>query len=352
MAKETKVLVDASSRIFYTSFYLKGLYDVFGKKNVSFSNNDFKMLMRDSEEFSFEHYFAFILILTDTRKIKIIIDFCDPTDINESAYLWCDFYAKINFNSTEIDQKFKEKTVIIPPGFGIKIWNLWETIYHCFSNLVKCKFNPIVSLKRFIEDYYLQYRSVYLSEYQNKKSLEKKEPYVFMIATLWHENDEKTNQKRKAFIEALKIKNCNFEGGFFAEESHPKKKEYNDFLITKPYSREMYIEKTRLSNFVFNTPAVHNCHGWKLAEYFAMGKAIISTPLSNEMPVQLEHGTTIHIVSNGDELTSGILLLLNDKKYRAKLSENATDYYDKVIHPKAVIQTILSRIPASICIPK
>ena len=35
---------------------------------------------------------------------------------------------------------------------------------------------------------------------------------------------------------------------------------------------------------VFNTPAVHFCHGWKLGEYFCLGKIILSTNFQNYIP--------------------------------------------------------------------
>ena len=95
------VLIDASSRILYASYYIQGLYEVFGKKNVSFSSRYFKDLKRDSIEYSFEHYFTFVLIDAEKNLKKIVIDFCDPPDINSTAYKWCDAYAKINLNYSE-----------------------------------------------------------------------------------------------------------------------------------------------------------------------------------------------------------------------------------------------------------
>ena len=65
MSNKSKIIIDASSRILYTSFYIKGLYDVFGKKNVTFSATHFTDLNRHTNQFSFEHYFAFKIIDSD-----------------------------------------------------------------------------------------------------------------------------------------------------------------------------------------------------------------------------------------------------------------------------------------------
>lgn len=343
MSSNTRILIDSSSRILYTSFYIEGLYDFFGKENVLFSSKQFMDLKRHSDDFAFEHYFAFIIKTNDGNETKIVIDFCDATDINKNAYEWCNVYAKINLDKN--DRTHLEKTISIPPGFGIKVWNKWETLYYCFSNLIKCRLSPIITYKRFFQDYYSQYKRSFLSDYQNKETPKKEvtsgKPYIYLIATLWQDTD-RTNKERKTFIESVKAQNCNFEGGFFVSKSHPKIDEYKNLIFTKPYSSEVYIEKSKQSDFVFNSPAVHNCHGWKLAEYLAMGKAIISTPISNELPVSLEHEINIHIIRNKSELDAAISRFINDKNYSHFLSQNAHSYYEEFVKPKSVIRSILN----------
>ena len=51
-----------------------------------------------------------------------------------------------------------------------------------------------------------------------------------------------------------------------------------------------YLRGTRRSAVVFNTPSVCQCHGWKLAEYLAMGKATVSPLLSNIMSGEFMDG--------------------------------------------------------------
>jgi glycosyltransferase involved in cell wall biosynthesis len=78
-----------------------------------------------------------------------------------------------------------------------------------------------------------------------------------------------------------------------------------------------------------------------LGEFLAMGKAIISTPLSNRLPENLVHGKNIHFISSIDELESAIHLLLNDHDYRKKLEIGAKAYYDEFVDPLRVIHMIL-----------
>ena len=66
--------------------------------------------------------------------------------------------------------------------------------------------------------------------------------------------------------------------------------------LTKGVCMTEWMHKTKMSEVVFNTPAFWECHGWKLGEYLALGKAIISTPLSNDLPYPLEHGKNIYMI--------------------------------------------------------
>lgn len=340
-----KVYIDPTSRILYSSYYILGLYETFHKKNVSFSSKYFTDLNRTIEDFSFEHYFAFVLINPKNEITRYVIDFCDPADINKDSYEWCDYYAKININYNLTDNSHREKLISIPPGFGIKIWGITETLYHCFFNLIKVKFKPLVPFKKYLTDYYTQLKRPKLEEYttnENAVSTSEKEPYVFMIATLWNENEgmTETNLQRKKFIEFCKDANCNFEGGFYNSNENQENSDYYTFSFSKRYSVNNYVKKTKLSEFVFNTPAVHNCHGWKLGEYLAMGKAIISTPLSNELPVNLVHKKDIHIIIDDKELKEAIAKLSFDDAYKLELKQNSKEYYDNYSNPISVIKNI------------
>ncbi len=164
-----------------------------------------------------------------------------------------------------------------------------------------------------------------------------------MIASLWQDSDSmsRTNLLRKKFIEICKSNNCNFEGGFFTSKDDLIPEEFKDILFYKSYSAKEYVSKTIFSKIVFNTPSVHKCHGWKLGEFLAMGKPILSTPISNKLPEELIHGKHIHIAKSEDELKAGVELLLSNNEYCSHLSENIKTYYESFVSPIAVIKNIV-----------
>jgi hypothetical protein len=346
MKNKIKILIDPSCKIEYSSYYIKGLYDEFGKGNVSFSSRYFKELKRKEESHSHDHYMAFVVVRPDKSLTKIIIDFRDKPSVKERAYKWSDKYAKINFNAQLTDKIFHDKMMLIPPAFGVKIWNFLETGYYCFSNLIRCNFHPVVPMRDYVRDYKNQYERPYLDYFLNASSESVKSiPYVFFNSRLWpHQNCLKgTNLQRKNFIEICRTA-CNFEGGFFASKDHIQYEEFKDLITFKEVTKS-YFEKTKISRFVFNTPAVHECHGWKLGEFLAMGKAIISTPLNNEIPGELVHGRHIHFITNEKELKVAINLLINDDAYRNLLEAGAKNYYLRYANPRSVIVNILQDKP-------
>jgi len=346
MDKSTKVFLDPSCRVWYATFYIYGLIREFGRQNVSFSNQFFKELKRD-EEAQF-HYLAAVVVTPNNIHTRIIIDYHDKPIVMKLAYQWSDIYAKININDELTDHRFFNKMVNIPPGFGIKLWDKWEAIYYSFTNFVKCRSSTHILWKRFFRDYYAQNKREKLKNYLLTKPerdfLSEKKPYVFMIGRLWiHQNCiDNTNLMRKKFIETCQQSDFDFEGGFLARKEHPQYEKFKHLCFLKPYSALAYLKKTKESAIVFNTPTVHNCHGWKLGEFLAMGKAIISTTLSNRLPENLVHGKNIHFISSLDELESAIHLLLNNSDYRKKLEKGSKAYYKKFIDPQQVIQRILN----------
>lgn len=342
-----KVYIDPASNITYSSYYITGLYELFGKKNVRFSADYFAKLNKREDDYSYDAYMAFVIVNNNTKS-KVIIDFGDDYPVRENAYQWCDIYAKINYDPARTPIQFKDKIQSIPPGFGIKIWNVFEASYFGFFNLIQLKFNPQISLINHFRSYLSQFKQLPLKAFaidQSRGSNDANE--VFFVSSLWpHANCiTGTNVYRKLFIESCLRNNVNFEGGFWVSDTnHPQFQEFKHLTFTNRYKLPEYIEKTRKSMLVFNTPAVNNCHGWKLGQFLAMNKAIISTPFQNKMPEDLVHGENIHFVENEQDLDAAVDKIINDNDYRKKMELGAKEYYLKYVTPISVITQICRKL--------
>lgn len=195
-----KVYIDSSCDIQYASFYIRGLYVVYGRKNVKFSNQHFKQFKHNN------HFFAFIVKDKSSLK-KVIIDFTDSNAIDAEALKWSDVYGKIN-----LDDSLPQDPKIIPigPSFGIRLFSLFETLSYAFINLCKA-YTQIPNKRRFLSDYKAQYKRPKLSDYRHQNPIAN---YVFFMTSLWKQ-EPLANSYRANFIKSCKTSpNLTFEGGF------------------------------------------------------------------------------------------------------------------------------------------
>ena len=181
-------VLNPSSQVYYASFYIQGLYDSIGKPNISFSAKYFKDLRRNEGRTAYDVYFAFVLI-NDGVITKYVIDFADDaSDINRSAYKWADIYAKVNINkSFTLFYAYNKivdynRIIQLPPYFGIKIWNSYQTIFYCITNYIKSLSNRSVGIHVHIKDYLLQYvHRSRLSYYETPSLKNNGNNYVFFL---------------------------------------------------------------------------------------------------------------------------------------------------------------------------
>ena len=334
-----KIIIDPRNNFLFSSYYIKGLYEKYGRKNVKYSIKPFLNIDRRRETGSFEHCMLYIEDNGKTQR-RVVIDFQDSINIKTSHYDWCDIYAKINISS-EIELDNYPKLISIPPGFGIKIWSTPHTLFRCVWNLILSSFKPLNGFYSHLYDYLVWIRRPKIEFYTTPIHW-RKDNYVFHASTFWtHQNCmEGTNLYRALFIETCKNdKHLDFEGGLIKKKGTVPL-EYKDIVSSKRFSMLSYVRNTKKTLFVFNTPAVLNCHGWKLGEYLAMGKAIISTPLSNLLPFSMIHKKDLLIINNAEELKSSIDLLIHNPTLRKQLEQASRDNYVKYCTPAKVIERI------------
>ncbi len=340
MKLKTQVIIDPVVNIYYASFYIEGFYKKYGKGNVKFQSKPFRDLSLASR------MEALIFIVKEKNKIrKYVISLLDAYTINDELYNWSDVYGSVNANITLTPEKYRKKLISLAPSFGIRLYNPFYTLYYALTNLFKgiISTKESFSYRKFLGKYTRMFslRLPYQLYENQPKHTTKDIPYIFHLSTLWYndewnKNDEGVNKTRANFIRACKqIKDILFEGGMVSQGIEKSSEElFKDCLYPNTISMKIWMKKTLKSNIVFNTPAFWNCHGWKLGEYLALGKAIISTSLSNDLPEPLKHGENIHFVKNDeDSIKDAIKLIISDNKYRTKLEKGALAYWEKYGNP-------------------
>ena len=353
-----RIIIDPRLKFNYASWYLLGIKKYKAKHGmaksveVSFDQKPFAAIpyanMRD-----YNSGFAMVVAEGGVER-KVFICTEDVAMVFPDRYEWCDVYAMVNPTSEQV--RDFPKLMPIGPEFGVALYSRAMTVFNGVKRYCQVRNYTQTPLKEFLRDYvYTFVRRRPLQDYE--KRVKVRPNYVFHASTLWY-NDfagSETNMYRGEFLKACQKAGMEIGGGLFYLGESPAvlremsdyskyKDIYKDFIYDKRLSMDDYILKTKESVLVFNTPSVCGCHGWKLGEYLCMGKAIVSSPLSREMPGEgLIHGENVHFVASPGEIYDAVVKINSDAGYRRKLENGARAYYEKYLAPEVVVSRIIEK---------
>ena len=326
-----KVKIFAGTDILYASYHIAAIAAVAGWQNISFTTKGFP---------AFPIRTLALLVEQNGRNKKVIIDFYDEDGIYHNLLEWCDVYCKVNLNPAAVPANAGNKVVAAGPHFAIRMWPLHKTLWYMAANFLRCINQlPSTAKKReFIANYIRQHRRPALKDYTPQPS---EKGYIFFASTLW-KKEKKTNDYRANFIRACRqATGLHFEGGFVPRVNNDLPG-YEAETVAQSFSPAEYMVKLHRSAAAFNTPAVDGCHGWKLGEFVAMGKAVISTPLSRELSVPMEHGVHMHLTDGSqEEIAAAVEKILHEPGYREKLEAGMRSYFQQTIAPQPFVELML-----------
>lgn len=320
----------------YYAFYLEGIGRVFGFDSIVFDRDG----MPDETEFNDGFAFTLSGHAGEGGRRRFYVSSNDFARYDSVALEWCDRYGMVNHDPhVSRTTSNPEKIIPIGPSFGVRGWGSFGRTARDMGRIWRAgglsSGDTVSALRgagkllsqRLPEHRYVPGRT--------------KEGYVFFVSWPWKKHPE-VNPPRARFIRACKaISGLRFEGGF-APRRRRDVAGIDDILAERPYPFRQWLRKTQASSVVFNCPAVHQCLGWKLGEFLALGKAIISLPLSKSMPAPMEHGEHVHFVADDDrEIRDAIERIVHDTEYRNRLEVGARRYYLEHLAPERVIQRLV-----------
>ena len=331
-----KIIIDPEDDIQYMSFYVKGLIDRFGFSNIIYNRHAFDELP-DADRATRTMRF---IIKYGAHEKRYTIDTNDSYRINESLYEWCDVYGNVNTNWTKTPENQQSKLVSLCPSFAIR----YTHPIHALPIAIMGVLGTHRPMRKYLGSWRRMLQRPQLKDYIPQPT---RDNYIFHLSTLWqsdewNRNNEGVNLRRAYFIRACQELEPEifFEGGLASSPNNPSAQIFSDCLASR-ISGHACLDKTKESTLVFNTPAYWDCHGWKLGEYMALGKAILSTPLSNDLPAPLIHGHHIHISgATQEEMAEAIKYMLSHPNYRHQLEINIHGYWLKYGTPDAALKLL------------
>jgi hypothetical protein len=131
-----------------------------------------------------------------------------------------------------------------------------------------------------------------------------------------------------------------FTGGFshsrFAAEQYP------DLVVPAGSTSQVnYLDTLKAFPICVATTGLHGSTGWKLAEYVAFAKAIVSERLVYEVPGTFAAGQNYIEFTSPEECLNGAVRLIEDGALRQQLMQSNAAYYRDYLRPDALVRNAL-----------
>lgn len=181
-------------------------------------------------------------------------------------------------------------------------------------------------------------------------------PSVLFMARVWdpkeiadHSLDriqqrEELNEMRARCIRTLRR---TFGTQFFGGLEHTPfaVKTYPDLLIPDPAlsSKRKYIQLVRRYPICIATAGLHGSNGWKLAEYVALSRAIISEPLRYTVTGNFLPAQNYLEFRSPEECESQVSGLLRNSDLRDSMMERNSEYYQTYLRPDRLVDHLIEQ---------
>lgn len=326
----SKLVVHPAAELSYASFVLEGLAALLGPASIQYSTEGFPNRFGGGRVLAFYR--------SDDPTARCFLTFHDHPRVNQMGVQWARVYGMVNVREEDV----ADEVVPLGPTFGVRLTSSLLTARHIVHAWSWAGVRPPRdAAERARAVYQHQRRRTTIARYHAGRS----DPdYIFFTAWPWAKHTN-VNPPRARFIEASRRSpGLTFEGGF-APRRRRDLPEVIELSAPRRYSIIEYLTKMGRSAIAFNNPAVHGCHGWKLGEFLALGKAIVTLPLSRALPAPLEHGRHIHVVDGSPEsLDDAIARLRRDHEYRRMLESNAREWYERHLAPVVLARRLLDAL--------
>ncbi|MCG8769884.1 hypothetical protein [Tenacibaculum finnmarkense] len=177
---------------------------------------------------------------------------------------------------------------------------------------------------------------------------------ILFLTRLWDPNEvslehlkqerELINKNRINFIKSCKAEfGDNFIGGI--QYDNFSKKNGKDLLMPSSMTNKRnFMQTVKESNICISTKGLHDSIGWKFAEYVAASRAIITEPLSYELPGDFNNNENYSTFKSTNDLMTNISELLGDNNKMENMMYNNYEYYNNYLRSDKLVLNALLKI--------
>lgn len=150
----------------------------------------------------------------------------------------------------------------------------------------------------------------------------------------------RVTERRATVIRALRSAlGPSFCGGFVPDDYALKA--YPDCISPLPWEQSAYLALLQTCRIVVYTHGLRTSPAFKMPEYLAAGRCILSERLPTILPSPLRDGNELMYFNDVDELIDKCRSLLSNPEMQAKLSRGARSYYERQVAPKLRVLNLL-----------
>ncbi len=150
------------------------------------------------------------------------------------------------------------------------------------------------------------------------------------------------NETRARCIRLLKkVLGGRFTGGF--GRNRFTLEHYGSLVVPREWtSQARYLRILRSYPICVASTGLHGSIGWKLAEYVAFSKAILSERLVYHAPGDFASGRNYIEFTSPEECLEGAVKLIEDANLRGQIMKNNASYYERYLRPDVLVRNALS----------
>lgn len=307
--------------------------------------------------------FLALLVERAGLKAKCIFDLQDSPVIGlPGALSWCDIYFKRSLECetfSELSECHVKK--IHPFGFNYQVVSSSKAYFlqRFFLEFISRPYNPLVEKNRFHLSNWKEYFeavwnpdvSPLLTPQTLSPSRIKLSNNILFQCRLWdpaqmaernRDDAEKINNQRIELIRRLKAEfGDNFVGGL--QHNNFTQRVAPDLLIdSKQMAKRLsYIDLVKNTKIVISSPGLLGSNGWKLGEYIALGKCIISERITTYLPGKFEAETHYASHTGVDSCIDRAVRLFRSQDEVETFILNTERYYHSELAPDILMRNHL-----------
>ena len=290
------------------------------------------------------------------QKIRLCYDTHDWNWIDEEILHETDFYFKRSYDPKYVSS-LAEKDKIFRLGLNYSVSSSTRDFFRLrrtrfFSG--KEKLRSIVKSLKIAESLGKKGETEQLDNLEALPDFSL-EPKIIFMARAWdtskietesqREEVEAINETRAACVRVLRKE---FGSKFFGGLAHDDyaARHFGDVLLPEGdlSNKRKYLEILENFPICVATTGLNGSNGWKLGEYVALAKAIITEPLIFEVTGDFAAGRNYLEFTNADELANSAARLFEDKDLRFAVMMNNYRYYQSYLRPDALVLNSLETV--------